>query len=69
MGFVLIGISAPVFWLGLMALYIFWKKLGWTGGTGYVPLTENPTGFFSHMILPWTVLALALRRHLRANDA
>ena len=27
MGFVLFGISAPVFWLGLMALLIFWKKL------------------------------------------
>jgi peptide/nickel transport system permease protein len=58
MGFVLIGISSPVFWLGLMALFLFWRKLGWTGGTGYVPLTENPTGFFSHMILPWCVLAL-----------
>ena len=58
MGFVLIGISSPVFWLGLMALFVFWKKLGWTGGTGYIPITENPTGFFSHMILPWCVLAL-----------
>jgi peptide/nickel transport system permease protein len=58
MGFVLIGISSPVFWLGLMALFIFWKKLGWTGGTGYVPLTESVSGFFSHMILPWCVLAL-----------
>ena len=58
MGFVLIGISSPVFWLGLMALWVFWKKLGWTGGTGYVPITESPTAFFSHMILPWTVLAL-----------
>jgi len=58
MGFVLIGISSPVFWLGLMALFIFWKKLGWTGGTGYVPITESPTQFFSHMILPWCVLAL-----------
>ena len=28
MGFVLIGISSPVFWLGLMALWVFWKKLG-----------------------------------------
>ena len=37
MGFVLFGISAPVFWLGLMALFIFWKKLHLTGGTGYVP--------------------------------
>jgi peptide/nickel transport system permease protein len=58
MGFVLFGISAPVFWLGLMALYIFWNKLHLTGGTGYVPITDDPTGFFSHMILPWTVLAL-----------
>jgi peptide/nickel transport system permease protein len=58
MGFALFGISAPVFWLGLIALYVFWRKLGWTGGTGYVPLTEDPVGFFSHMILPWTVLSL-----------
>lgn len=58
MGFVLFGISAPVFWLGLMALFIFWKKLHLTGGTGYVPITESASGFFSHMILPWVVLAL-----------
>ncbi len=58
MGFALVGISAPVFWLGLMALFIFWKELGWTGGTGYVAPTEDLRGFFSHMILPWFVLAL-----------
>jgi peptide/nickel transport system permease protein len=58
MGFALFGISSPVFWLGLMALFIFWKTLNLTGGTGYVPPTEDPSGFFSHMILPWCVLAL-----------
>jgi peptide/nickel transport system permease protein len=58
MGFVLFGISAPVFWLGLMALFIFWKQLHLTGGTGYIPITESVSGFFSHMILPWSVLAL-----------
>jgi peptide/nickel transport system permease protein len=58
MGFALVGISAPVFWLGLMALYIFWRQLGWTGGTGYVSPATSPTGFISHMILPWVVLAL-----------
>jgi peptide/nickel transport system permease protein len=58
MGFTLFGISSPVFWLGLMALFIFWKKLNITGGTGYVSPTENVGGFFSHMILPWCVLAL-----------
>jgi peptide/nickel transport system permease protein len=58
MGFALFGISTPVFWLGLIALYIFWAKLGWTAGTGYVSPVDNLGGFFSHMILPWSVLAL-----------
>jgi peptide/nickel transport system permease protein len=58
MSFALVGISSPVFWLGLMALYIFWRKLHWTGGTGYVPITQDFTQFFSHMILPWCCLAL-----------
>ncbi len=57
MGFALFGISAPVFWLGLMALYIFWRQLGLAGGTGYVSPLESITGFFSHMVLPWVVLA------------
>jgi peptide/nickel transport system permease protein len=58
MGFALVGISTPVFWLGLMSLFIFWRQLGWTGGTGYVSPADSITGFFSHMILPWIVLAL-----------
>jgi peptide/nickel transport system permease protein len=58
MGFALIGISTPVFWLGLMALFIFWRTLGLTAGTGYVSPVDSLTGFFSHMILPWIVLAL-----------
>src|SRR4051812_35372764 len=58
MSFALVGISSPVFWLGLMALFIFWRKLHWTGGTGYYPITQSFTQFFSHMILPWSCLAL-----------
>jgi peptide/nickel transport system permease protein len=58
MGFALFGISTPVFWLGLMMLYIFWSRLGWTAGTGYVSPVSNLGGFFSHMILPWVTLAL-----------
>jgi len=58
MGFALFGISTPVFWLGLMSLFIFWQKLGWTGGTGYVSPGDSLSGFFSHMILPWCCLAL-----------
>src|SRR5262245_1997227 len=58
MGFALFGISAPVFWLGLMALWIFWRKLHWTAGTGYVPISDGIGSWFSHLILPWVVLAL-----------
>jgi peptide/nickel transport system permease protein len=58
MGFALVGVSAPVFLLGLMMLYVFWEKLGWLPGTGYVPFTEDPTQWFLHMVMPWTVLAL-----------
>ena len=32
----LIGYSAPVFWLGLMALVLFYAKLGWVGGPGRI---------------------------------
>jgi peptide/nickel transport system permease protein len=58
MGFALFGISAPVFWLGLMGLYIFWRQLGWSAGTGYVSPIDSPTGFVAHMWLPWVVLAM-----------
>ena len=58
MGFALFGISAPVFWLGLMGLYIFWRQLGWSSGTGYVSPVDSLTGFIGHMWLPWVVLAM-----------
>ncbi len=68
-GFVLFGISAPVFWLGLMALFIFWYKLDISPGTGYVSFTESPEQWASHLILPWCVLAHAVRGDLRPDGA
>ncbi|MEI8105084.1 MAG: ABC transporter permease [Actinomycetes bacterium] len=65
MGLALFGISAPVFWLGLMSLFLIWKEHLWipgidhiTGGTGYVPISDGINHWFGHMILPWSVLAL-----------
>src|SRR5206468_5932511 len=58
MGFALFGISAPVFWLGLLSLYVFWQKLHILPGTGYVPLTQDPGRWFAHLVQPWVVLAL-----------
>ena len=57
MGIALVGISTPVFWLGLIALYVFWQQLGIVPGTGYVPLGESVGGWLSHLVLPWIVLA------------
>jgi peptide/nickel transport system permease protein len=58
MGLALFFVAAPVFWLGLMGLWLFWFKLRWSPGTGYVAWDESFTGWLSHMILPWVVLAL-----------
>ena len=32
----LVGYSAPIFWLGLMALLLFYAELGWVGGPGRI---------------------------------
>jgi len=32
----LVGYSIPIFWLGLMALLLFYAKLGWTSGPGRI---------------------------------
>ncbi len=58
MGFALFGVSTPVFWLGLLALYIFWFKLHWAPGTGYFAFQDNPFEWFTHFLMPWFVLAL-----------
>jgi peptide/nickel transport system permease protein len=59
MGIAVVGISMPVFFLGPIALYIFWFKLGWLPGTGYYALGQYGLGpWFSHWIMPWCVLAV-----------
>ena len=59
----LVAISAPVYWLGLIALFLFSKDLGMFklfGGSGsYTPFTQDPAAWFSSLILPWFVLAAA----------
>jgi peptide/nickel transport system permease protein len=56
----LIGISIPVFWLGIMARYYLaeggWGS--WFPDGEYVPLTANPLDWFYHLLLPWIVLSV-----------
>jgi peptide/nickel transport system permease protein len=61
MGAALVGISAPVYWLGLVSLFLFASDIGKLhlfGGAGsYVPLTQDPRAWLDSLILPWFVLA------------
>ncbi len=75
MGAALVGISAPVYWLGLVALYLFSSDIGLIpllpGSGSYVPFTENPATWFTALIMPWVVLAVSFAafysRLLRGN--
>jgi peptide/nickel transport system permease protein len=54
----LIGISMPVFWLGLLARYFLAEKNTVFPDGEYVSFTQNPAQWFFHLILPWFVLAV-----------
>ena len=54
----LIGISMPVFWLGALASHYLGYKAGLFPDGGYVTIADGGLWeWFSHMILPWLVLA------------
>jgi peptide/nickel transport system permease protein len=67
----MVGISMPVFWLGLVALYYFTYKWEIFPAGGYVPLTEDPLDWAWHLVLPWLVLSVLFigfySRVLRTN--
>jgi len=69
----LIGISMPVFWLGIIARYLFAQghPFAFLPDGGYVPFTDNPWQWFTHLLMPWWVLAILFigfyGRVLRSN--
>ncbi len=75
MGAALVAISAPVYWLGLVVLYLFASDIGkihiCPGAGSYTPITDDPVRWFTSLILPWTVLAASFAafyaRLLRGN--
>jgi peptide/nickel transport system permease protein len=78
MGTALVAISAPVYWLGLVSLYLFSDDLGkfpLLPGQGAYPSSGNiltdPGTVIPALILPWLVLAASFAavyaRFLRGN--
>jgi peptide/nickel transport system permease protein len=61
MGASLVAISAPVYWLGLVALFLFDKQIGrfplFDGSYPLGGFSEDPAQWFQSLILPWLVLA------------
>jgi peptide/nickel transport system permease protein len=54
----LVGISMPVFWLGLVMRYLLAEKNSIVPDGEYYPLTANPLQWAYHLIVPWLVLAV-----------
>jgi peptide/nickel transport system permease protein len=71
----LLAISAPVYWLGLISLYLFARDIGavpiFAGNGTYQPLTQDPLAWLDSLLLPWLVLAAGFAafyaRMLRSN--
>ena len=61
MGTALVLVSAPEYWLGLIALYLFASDIGQLkvlpGAGSYVGLTSDPVKWFESLIMPWLVVA------------
>lgn len=54
-----VGVSAPVYLVGLLGILVFGFTLGVVPVGGYVPFTESPTDWAWRLVLPWLVLAFA----------
>ena len=54
----LVGISLPVFWLGIILRYFLAEQHSWFPDGGYTPLTQDQFQWFYHLILPWFTLAV-----------
>jgi peptide/nickel transport system permease protein len=67
MGFALIGVSAPAFWIGLILAYVIGFKLGWTPIADYcnffpthqAGVCSGPGPWAYHLILPWLTFIFA----------
>jgi len=51
-----LGLSMPDFWMGILLIILFAANLGWLPAIGYEPISAGFWPWFSHLILPATIL-------------
>lgn len=59
-----VGIALPVYWLGAVMNLVTQSRwhdsvwFSWVPPLGYVPLSEDPWGWFKVLVIPWFTLAV-----------
>ncbi|MFE4589966.1 ABC transporter permease [Streptomyces laurentii] len=52
----LAGVSLPIYFTAMLAMFLFRTQLGWLDAK-WVPISENPGSWFMGLLLPWVTLA------------
>ena len=55
-----IGVSMPMFWLGMMGMLVFALRLRVLPSSGYVPMERDFTEWLRHMVMPIIVMSLGV---------
>ena len=58
LGLSIVGVSAPSYLIGLLTVIAFSLVLQIFPSGGYVNFHDDPVGWFTHLLLPWLVLAV-----------
>lgn len=53
----LIGVSAPLFWVGLVAILVFYARLGWAPTPGRLSASLSPPPVITRFLIPDAILA------------
>lgn len=68
---VILAVSVPSFWIGILLILVFGVELGWLPTIGYVSIGENLAEGMRYLILPVTALLLgemaSLARMMRSS--